>query len=91
MEILSSRRAENLWLSILRSTTIDYVSAPRMIPQEKREAVTRGLREAFGLTAFEEISQITRGRTSSLVFRIIVCGSPYLLKIITRTEDPTRH
>jgi aminoglycoside phosphotransferase (APT) family kinase protein len=62
-----------------------------MIPQEKSEAVTRGLREAFGVTEFEDISRITRGHTSSLVFRIIVRGSPYLLKIITRAEDPTRH
>jgi aminoglycoside phosphotransferase (APT) family kinase protein len=62
-----------------------------MIPAEKSEAVTRGLREAFGVTEFEDISMITRGRTSSLVFRIVVRGSPYLLKIITRAEDPTRH
>ncbi len=62
-----------------------------MIPQEKSEAVTRGLREAFGVTEFEDISKITGGHTSSLVFRIIVRGSPYLLKIITRKEDPTRH
>ena len=62
-----------------------------MIPQEKSEAVTRGLREAFGVTEFEDISRITGGHTSSLVFRIIVRGSPYLLKIIMRTEDPTRH
>jgi hypothetical protein len=62
-----------------------------MIPQEMTEPVARGLREAFGVTEFEDISRITRGRTPSLVFRIIVRGSPYLLKIITRTEDPTRH
>jgi aminoglycoside phosphotransferase (APT) family kinase protein len=62
-----------------------------MIPQEKSEAVTRGLREAFVVTEFEDISRITGGHTASLVFRIIVRGSPYLLKIITRTEDPTRH
>jgi aminoglycoside phosphotransferase (APT) family kinase protein len=62
-----------------------------LIPQDKSEAVARGLREAFGVTEFEDISRITRGRTSSLVFRIIVRGSPYLLKIIIRTEDPGRH
>jgi thiamine kinase-like enzyme len=62
-----------------------------MIPPEKIEAVTRGLREAFGVTEFEDISKITIGRTSSLVFRFVVGGSPYLLKIITRAEDPTRH
>ena len=62
-----------------------------MIPQEKSAAVTRGLREAFGLTAFEDIRKLTRGHTSSLVFRIVVRGSPFLLKIIMRTDDPTRH
>jgi len=62
-----------------------------MIPQEKNEAVNRGLREAFGVTEFEDISRITGGHTSSLVFRIMVRGSPYLMKIITRTEDPTLH
>ena len=62
-----------------------------MIPQEKSEAVTRGLREAFGVADFEDISTVTGGHTSSLVFRMIVRGSPYLLKIIMRAEDPTRH
>lgn len=62
-----------------------------MIPQEHSEAVARGLREAFGVTEFEDISAMTGGHTSSLVFRIIVRGSPYLLKIIKRAEDPTRH
>jgi aminoglycoside phosphotransferase (APT) family kinase protein len=62
-----------------------------VIPQEKIEAVARALGEAFGATEFEDISRMTGGHTSSLVFRIIVRGSPYLLKIITRTEDPTRH
>lgn len=62
-----------------------------MIPHEKSQAVAQGLLEAFGVAEFEEISRITRGRTSSLVFRIMVRRSPYLLKIITRAEDPTRH
>jgi hypothetical protein len=62
-----------------------------MIPQEKSEAVTRGLRQAFGVTEFENISRITKGQTLSLVFRIVVRGSPYLLKMILRAEDPTRH
>jgi len=62
-----------------------------MIPQGKSAAVTRGLREAFGVTEFEDIRMMTKGHTSSLVFRIVVRGSPFLLKIITRTDDPTRH
>ena len=61
-----------------------------MVPEEKSEAVTRGLSEAFGVTEVEGISMVKGGHTSSLVFRIIVRGSPYLLKIITRTDDPTR-
>lgn len=51
-----------------------------MIPQENSAAVTRGLREAFGVTAFEDICMLTKGHTSSLVFRIVVQGSPFLLK-----------
>ena len=64
-----------------------------MIPQEKSAAVTRGLREAFGVTEFEDIQMLTRGLSSALVFRMVVRGSPYLLRIITRTDamnDPTR-
>jgi aminoglycoside phosphotransferase (APT) family kinase protein len=64
-----------------------------MIPQEKSDAVTRGLREAFGVTEFEDIRMITTGLSSALVFRIVVQGRPYLLRIITRTDainDPTR-
>src|SRR4051812_37627473 len=57
-----------------------------MIPQEKSAAVTQGLREAFGVTGFEDIRMITKGRTSSLVLRIVVRGTPYLLKIIMRTD-----
>jgi hypothetical protein len=60
-----------------------------MIPQEQSAAVTRGLREAFGVTAFEDIRMLTQGFTMSLVFRIVVRGSAFLLKIITRpyTKD----
>jgi aminoglycoside phosphotransferase (APT) family kinase protein len=62
-----------------------------MIPEEQTEAVTRGLREAFGVTDFDDISELTGGHTSSLVFRIVVRGTAYVLKIITRPDDPTRH
>jgi hypothetical protein len=60
-----------------------------MIPEEKSAAVTRGLREAFGVTDFEAISKITIVNTP--VFRIVVRGSSYLLKIDTRPNDSTRH
>jgi hypothetical protein len=62
-----------------------------MIPQEKTESVTRALRDTFGVTEFEDLRVITTGQTSSLVFRIVLRGSSYLLKVIMRTDDPTRH
>jgi aminoglycoside phosphotransferase (APT) family kinase protein len=65
-----------------------------MIPQDKRAAVSRGLRGAFGVTDFEEIRQLTKGLSPDLVFRIVVKRSPYLLRIVTRVNivtDPARH
>ena len=59
-----------------------------MIPQEKSAAVTRGLREAFGVTEFEDIRELTGVLRSNPVFRIVVRGSPFLLRIIMRTGDP---
>ena len=61
-----------------------------MIPQEKSAAVTRGLHEAFGVTEFEDIRMI-KDLASSMVYRIVVRGSPFLLKISMRTSDPGRH
>ncbi|HYL35204.1 MAG TPA: phosphotransferase [Bryobacteraceae bacterium] len=61
-----------------------------MIPEEKSAAVTRGLHEAFGVTGFEDIRKLTSRPTSNLVFRIVVRGSPFLLKIATRKGDPAR-
>lgn len=62
-----------------------------MIPEAKKDAVARALWEAFGVTEFEDIRMMTKGQTTSLVFRIVVRGSPFLLKIILRTDDPTCH
>ena len=64
-----------------------------MIPQEKSAAVLRGLREAFGATDIEDIRKMTRGLSSDLVFRVVIQGSPFLLRIMTRMDeinDPTR-
>ena len=63
-----------------------------MIPPEKHAAVTRGMREAFGVTEFEDIRMLKDGMTSALVFRIVVRGTPYLLRITMRTDSTTaRH
>jgi hypothetical protein len=61
-----------------------------IIPQEKSAAVTRALDEAFGVTEYEDI-RVIKDLASSLVFRIVVRGSPFLLKISMRTSDPARH
>ena len=64
-----------------------------MIPQEKSAAVARGLHEAFGVAELEDIRRMTKGLSSDLIFRIVVKGSPYLLRIITRVNeqsDPAR-
>lgn len=64
-----------------------------MIPEEKIVGVVRALRETFGVTEFEDILKITKGLSSDLVFRIVVRGSPYLLRIMTRIDermDPSR-
>lgn len=64
-----------------------------MIPQEKSAAVLRGLRAAFDTTVIEDIRRITKGLSSDLVFRIVVQGAPFLLRIMTRMDernDPAR-
>ncbi|HEX5430746.1 MAG TPA: hypothetical protein VFW83_02170 [Bryobacteraceae bacterium] len=65
-----------------------------MIPQEKIAAVARGLNEAFGAAAFgdiDDIRDLTGRPGSNRAFRIVVRGSPYLLRINTRAGDMTRH
>lgn len=64
-----------------------------MIPEEKKEAVKRALLGTFGVAEFEDICRMTKGLSSDLVFRIVVKGSPYLLRIMTRIDewnDPVR-
>jgi aminoglycoside phosphotransferase (APT) family kinase protein len=61
-----------------------------MIPQERSAAVTRALREAFGVPAFEDIRTVANdGFSGALVYRIVVQESPFLLRMITRTNDST--
>lgn len=64
-----------------------------MIPQEKSAVVSRGLQEAFGTTTIDDIQKMTRGLSPDLVFRIVVSGTPYLLRVMTRMNeqmDPVR-
>ncbi len=64
-----------------------------MIPEEKNADAVRALRETFDVTEFEDIRRMTKGLSSDLAFRIVVHGSPYLLRIMTRIDermDPCR-
>src|SRR3954466_5896085 len=62
-----------------------------MIPEEKSAAVSRGLREAFGVTEVEEIRELAGGRGLNPVFRIVVRGSAFLLRINMRAGILTDH
>ncbi len=65
-----------------------------MIPENKQTAVVHALQVAFAVSEFEEIEQLTIGLSSALIFKIVVKGKPYLLRIITRTDamaDPTHY
>src|SRR5687768_13233919 len=63
-----------------------------IIPEEKQPIVERALVEAFGVNQYEDIRLLTGGLSTALVYRIVVKGSPYLLRLTTRTDamfDPT--
>ncbi len=62
-----------------------------MIPQDKIAAATRGLNQAFGVAAFDDIQDLTERPGSNRAFRIVVRGSAYLLRINTRAGDVPRH
>lgn len=63
-----------------------------MIPENKQPAVKKALQTAFGTDELESLQQITIGLSSALIFKIIVHGKPYLLRVIMRDDamaDPT--
>lgn len=61
-----------------------------MIPEEKSAAVAHALQQTFGVTEPEDISDLTERPGSNRVFRIVVHGSAYLLRINTRPGDMAR-
>ncbi|MCW3462989.1 phosphotransferase [Chitinophaga nivalis] len=63
-----------------------------MVPATKEIAVKNALQLTFGVSEWEDIKELTAGLSPALVFRIVVLGKAYLLRIITRTDmagDPT--
>lgn len=61
-----------------------------MIPHDHHAAVARALREAFGVADLEDIRSMADRPTANPVFRIVVRGSAYLLRINTRKGDVAR-
>ncbi len=53
--------------------------------------MTLGLQQAFGVTEFEDIRDLSERPGSNRAFRIVVQGSAYLLRINTRAGDMNRH
>jgi len=58
-----------------------------MIPESKKFIVDNALQTTFGTPQIEDIRQLTTGLSSALVYRIVVKGKPYLLRIIMRTAE----
>jgi hypothetical protein len=84
------RKPESTFVELLHS---EPFRKGFMIPEEKNAGVTRALRETFGASEFEDVRRMTKGLSSDLVFRIVVKGSPFLLRIMTRMDernDPVR-
>jgi thiamine kinase-like enzyme len=64
-----------------------------MIPEEKQAVVERALKKAFGVKEYDDIRLLTGGLSTAAVYRIVVQGNPYLLRLTMRTDaafDPTR-
>jgi aminoglycoside phosphotransferase (APT) family kinase protein len=64
-----------------------------LIPADKRPAVARALSAAFGVSEFEDIRLLAGGLSAALVFRLVVRGTPYLLRIMmpwAGSVDPLR-
>ena len=65
-----------------------------MIPESKTAAVSRALQTALGSSEYESISELTAGLSSALIYKIVVGGKPYLLRVIMRNDamaDPTHY
>ena len=57
-----------------------------MVPEQKKDIIQHALQATFGVSEFEDISELTAGLSTALVYKIIVKDKPYMLKIIVRTD-----
>src|SRR5579884_2485624 len=64
-----------------------------LIPETKLATVEKALHEAFNTTTVESIAPLAGGRSSALVYKIMVRGKIYLLRLVMETDqfrDPVR-
>jgi Ser/Thr protein kinase RdoA (MazF antagonist) len=52
-----------------------------VIPVAKQPAVAAALHQTFGVREYDEIRPLSGGLSTALVFRIVVRGNPYLLRL----------
>src|SRR5688572_182456 len=52
------------------------------IPESRREALLAGLRATFNTTTIDGLERVGGGLSGSLVYRIVVKGQPYLLRMV---------
>ena len=64
-----------------------------VIPEAKLKAVEAALQQAFHTTTVDDIVYLTGGLSSALVYKIVVGGRPYVLRLIMQVDamsDPVR-
>lgn len=67
--------------------------APMTVPREWRDAVRTALRETFGVDEPEAVSIVSGGLSGAAVLRVVVGGTPYLIRLDPPVEgfgDPRR-
>ena len=69
------------------------VSNFSILPPSRVAAVEKALQATFGTTAINAITQLAGGLSTALVYKIVVNGSPYVLRVMLQTDalsDPAR-
>jgi thiamine kinase-like enzyme len=72
---------------------MEQATLASLIPETKLKAVENALQTAFNTTTVESIALLTGGLSSALVYKIVVDGRPYVLRLvmdINPLTDPAR-
>jgi thiamine kinase-like enzyme len=65
-----------------------------LIPEGKLDTVESALKKTFNTVIVDSVEQLTGSLSTSVVYKIVVHGKPYILKIILKPNafnDPIRH